>query len=226
MISFFRHYVLHNFNLKVLSLLLATFLWFMISRDEQPAVVAIRVPIEFQHLPEELEISSQTIPEAQIRVRGPERLVGQLRSTDVRAEIDIAGTQPGERTFDLTAQQIHTPKGLTVEQVLPGQVHLSFDTRMTREVEIHPRVTGNFVAGEQIAKLLVDPQRITISGPRHHVEMVDAATTDPVDASGTRTQTTFVTTAFVSDPLVQVVKPAPVRVTVIMEKTSPGPNAH
>lgn len=226
MINFFRHYVLHNFNLKVLSLLLAAFLWFMISRDEQPAVVAVRVPIEFQHLPAELEISSQTIPEAQIRVRGPERLVGQVRSTDVRAEIDIAGTQPGERTFDLTAQQIHTPNGLTVEQVLPGQVHLSFDTRMTREVEIHPRVTGNFVPGEQIAKLLVDPGQITISGPRHHVEMVDAATTDPVDASGTTTQATFMTTAFVSDPLVQVVKPVPVRVTVIMEKTGAGPNGH
>jgi YbbR domain-containing protein len=113
-----------------------------------------------------------------------------------------------------------------VEQVLPGQVHLSFDTRMTREVEIHPRVTGNFVAGDQIAKLLVDPERITISGPRHDVEKVDAATTDPVDASGTRTQATFVTAAFVSDPLVQVVNPTPVRVTVIMEKASPGASGH
>lgn len=226
MINFFRHYVLHNFNLKVLSLLLATFLWFMISRDEQPAVVAIGVPIEFQHLPQDLEISTQTIAEAQIRVLGPERLIGQLRSTDVRAEIDIAGAQPGERTFDLTAQQVHMPKGLTVEQVVPGQVHLSFDTRMIREVEIHPRVIGTFVAGEQIAQELVDPERITISGPKHHVEMVDAATTDPVDASGTTTQASFMTTAFVSDPLVQVIKPTPVRVTVIMGKTRPASNGH
>lgn len=224
MIHFFRHYVLHNFGLKLLSLLIATFLWFTISRDEQPAVVAIRVPIEFQHLPGDLEISSQTIPEAQIRVLGPERVVGQLRSSDLRAEIDIAGAQPGERTFDLTAQQIHMPKGLKVEQVVPGQVHISFDTRMTREVEIHPRVTGTFVAGEQIGKLLVDPDRVTITGPRHRVEMVDAATTDPVDASGTTVQATFVTTVFVSDPLVQVVKPTPVRVTVIMTKS--GSDGH
>jgi YbbR domain-containing protein len=223
-ISFFRHYVLHNFSLKVLSLLLATFLWFMISREEQPAVVAIRVPIVFEHMPEQLEISSQAIPEAQIRVLGPERVVGQLRSTDVRAEIDIAGAQPGDRTFDLTAQQIHTPKGLTVEQVVPGQVHVSFDTRLMREVEIHPRVTGNFAAGEQIAKVLVDPPSISITGPRHRVELVDAATTDPVDASGTRTQATFVTTAFIADPLVQVVKPVPVRVTVIVQKTGAASN--
>lgn len=226
MINLFRHYVLHNFGLKLLSVLLATFLWFTISRGEQPAVVAIRVPIEFQHLPDGLEISSQNVPEAQIRVQGPERVVGQLRETDVRAEIDIAGAQPGDRTFDLTAQQIHAPHGLTVEQVVPGQVHLSFDSRLTREVEIHPRVTGEFLPGEQIGKLLVDPQRITITGPKHHVEMVDAATTDPLDVSGTTNTATFVTTVFVSDPLVQVVKSTPVRVTVVMEKTGTTSSGH
>jgi YbbR domain-containing protein len=105
---------------------------------------------------------------------------------------------------------------------VPGQVHLSFDMRLTRDVEIHARVTGIFPDGERIAKVLVDPERITITGPRRQVETVDAATTDPVDASGTRTQATFVTNAYVSDALVQVVQPTPVRVTVIMEKTAAG----
>src|SRR5215813_11184611 len=102
MIHFFKHYVLHNFWLKLLSLLLATGLWYVIARDQQPAEVAIRVPIEFRHVPENLEISSETIPEAQVRLRGPERLIRQVRSTDLRAEIDVAGARPGERTFNLS----------------------------------------------------------------------------------------------------------------------------
>lgn len=217
-----RRWVLHNFWLKVLSLLLATGLWLAISPDQEPAEVEVRVPIEFRHVPPQLEISSVTIPEAQIRVRGPERMIRELRSTDLHAELELADAHPGERTFDLTAQQIRLQRNLTVVQVVPGQVHLAFDTRMTREVEIHPRVTGIFVAGEQIAKVLVDPERITISGPRHQVEMVDAASTDPIDASGTRTQATFVTNAYVPDALVQVVHPTPIRVTVIMEKSPPA----
>ena len=220
MINFLRRWVMHNFWLKVLSLVLATGLWLWVSPDQEPAEVAVRVPIELQHVPPLLEISSVTIPEAQIRVRGPERMIRELRSTDIHAELELADAKPGERTFDLTAQQIRLQRDLTVEQVVPGQVHLSFDTRLTRDVEIHARVTGNFVAGEQIAKVLVDPERITITGPRHHVETVDAATTDPIDASGTRTQATFVTNVYVPDALVQVVHPTPVRVTVIMEKSS------
>jgi YbbR domain-containing protein len=226
MTEFLRRWVLHNFWLKILSLLLAAGLWLAISPDQEPAEVAVRVPIEFQHVPPHLEISSVTIPEAQIRVRGPERVIRDLRSTDIHADLDLADAKPGDRTFDLTAQQIRHQRELHVVQVVPGQVHLSFDTRLTRDVEIRPRVTGDFVAGEQIAKVLVDPERITITGPKHHVEMMDAATTDPVDASGTRTQATFVTNVYVADALVQVVQPTPVRVTVIMEKTPPMGTRH
>lgn len=218
MISLFKRYVLHNFGLKVVSLLLATGLWLAISPDEQPAEVAVRAPIVFQNLPPQIEISSETIPEAQIRVRGPERVIRQLRANDVHADIELADAKPGERTFDLTAQQVRRPRELTVVQVVPGQVHLAFDTRLTREVEVHPRVNGNFLAGEQLARVEVYPAKITITGPRGHVEKVDSATTDPVDASGTMTRATFVTNVYVSDPLVQVVQPTPIHVTVIVEK--------
>jgi YbbR domain-containing protein len=226
MMSFLRRWVLHNFWLKILSLLLATGLWWWISPDQEPAEVAVRVPIEFQHVPSQLEISSVTIPDAQIRVRGPERLIRELRSGDVHAELELGDAKPGERTFDLTAQQIRVQRNLIVVQVVPGQVHLSFDTRLTREVKIRPRVIGDLAAGEQIGKVLVEPESITITGPRHHVELVDAATTDPVDASGSTTQATFVTNVYVPDALVQVVEPVPVRVTVMMEKSTPTASGH
>ncbi len=222
MIGFFQRHVLHNFGLKVLSLVLATGLWFAISPDEQPAEVAVRAPIVFERLPPDVEISSETIPEAQIRVRGPERVIRQLRSNDVHAELELADAKPGERTFDLTSQQISHPRDLTVVQVVPSQVHIAFDTRLTREVEIHPRVTGNFLTGEQITKVEVDPSRITITGPRHHVEIVDSATTDPVDATGTTGRATFTTNVYVADPLVQVVQPTSIHVTVFVEKAGAG----
>ena len=168
-----------------------------------------------------------TIPEAQIRVRGPERLIRELRATDIHAELELADAKPGERTFDLTAQQIRHQRDLHVVQVVPGQVHLSFDTRLTREVEIHPRVTGNFLEGEQIAKVLVDPAEnhdYRTAASRGEVWMRPL----PIRSMPRerRTQTTFVTNVYVADPLVQVVQPTPVRVTVIMEKITPAGSGH
>jgi YbbR domain-containing protein len=216
MIQFFQRYVLHNFGLKVLSLILATGLWFLISRDEQPAEVALHAPIVFQHFPSQLEISSESIQEAQIRVRGPERVIRQLQANEVHAEIDLADVKPGERTFDLTSQLVRHPGDITVVQVVPSQLHVAFDTRMTRDVEIHPRVTGDFTDDERTVE--ADPPRITITGPRHHVEKIDAATTDPIDATGTRGSALFNTNVYVPDPLVQVVQTTSIRVTVLVQR--------
>ena len=225
MINFFKRYVLHNFGLKLLSLLLATGLWFTIARDEQPAEVAIHAPIVFQHVPQQLEISSESVPEAQIRVRGPERMIRQLKTNEVQAEIDLAGVKSGERTFDLTSEQIRHPREIEVVQILPSQLHLAFDTRATREVEIRPRVTGTFATGEQIVKVDADPPRITIAGPRQHVERIDAATTDPIDATGTLGSAVFTTNVYVPDALVQVEQTGVIRVTVVVQKIG-APTAH
>src|SRR5712675_269723 len=86
MTGILRRWVLHNFWLKILSLLLATGMWLAISPDQEPAEVAVRVPIEFRHVPPELEISSATIPDAQIRVRGPERVIRDLLAAHICAD--------------------------------------------------------------------------------------------------------------------------------------------
>jgi YbbR domain-containing protein len=217
MTDFLRRHVLHNLGLRLISVGLATGLWLALSR-EPIAEVAVDVPIEFRNIPANLEINSEHIPTAQIRLRGPERIVHRVRSSDVYVVINISDLKPGDRTFDLTAQQVRQPTGLEVVQVVPSEVHVGFDLRLTRQVPIHPRVMGAFADGYQIGQITVEPSTIAISGPKKRVENVEAAITDPVDVSGAIQQTTFVRHAYVSDPLVQVMRPDPVRITVHMSR--------
>ncbi len=216
--SFFHRIAGHNLGLKVVSLLLAIGLWLVVARDPI-AEVEVRVPIEFQNLPDKLEIDSANSTEVQIRVRGPERLIHRLQAADVHAEINLATVRPGERTFDLSSSQIHVPQDLEVVQIIPGQFHISFDDRETRKIEVRPRVTGNFASGMRVTQVVADPPNVMITGPRRRVEAVEAAITDPVDATGVMTRATFVTHAYVTDPLIQVAHPTAIRVTVTMESS-------
>jgi diadenylate cyclase len=220
-----RSYVLDNLGLKTFSLLFAVALWLIVARDPI-AEVAITVPIEFHHVPENLDINSENIPTAQVRVRGAARLVHGLRPEEVHVEVDLAGAKPGERTFDLTAQQVHQPTDLQVVQVVPSQFRISLDSVLTRTVEVRPRVTGNFASGLRIARIEVSPSAVTISGPRSRVEKVESATTDPIDASGVVTNQAFSANVYVSDPLIQIVHPVPVHVTIIMDKVPAAPGAN
>jgi diadenylate cyclase len=214
--SFFQRIFVHNIGLKLVSLVLAIGLWTVVARDPI-AEVEMKVPIEFHNLPDSLEIDSASFTEAQIRVRGPERVIHRLQAADLHAEVDLASVRPGERTFDLTGRQVRVPQDLEVVQIIPGQFHLSFDNRETRTVEVRPRVTGNFASGMRVKQVIADPSSVMITGPRRRVEAVEDAITDPVDISGAMTRASFVTQAYVPDPLIQVVHPTPIRVTVIME---------
>jgi len=211
----FRRIFIHNAGLKILSLLIAVALWFEVARSPV-AEVEMTVPIEFQNLPDNIEIDSASFTEAHVRVRGPERLIQRLQASDVVAAVNLATVRPGERTFDL-ADRVHVPQDLEVIQIIPGQFHLSFDERMTRKIEVQPRVNGTFAAGLRVAQVIADPSTVTITGPRRRIEAAETAITDPVDASGVMTRASFVTHAYVTDPLIQVAHPTSIRVTVIME---------
>lgn len=219
MTDFLHRYVLHNFGLKLLSLAMAVGLWLAVARDPM-AEVPVDVPIEFRNIPENLEISSENVPRAQIRLRGPERIIRRLQPSDAQVVIDLSHAVAGERTFDLSGHNIRAPYDLDVVQVVPGQLHLAFDTRLTRSVEIRPRVVGTFAAGYRLEQVIAEPSSIAITGPQKRVQAVEAAITDPVDVTGTMERGTFTTHAYVADPLIQVVHPLAVRVTVIMSKTS------
>jgi YbbR domain-containing protein len=210
-----RRIFLHNAGLKILSLLIAIGLWFEVARTPV-AEVEMTVPIEFQNLPDNIEIDSASFTEAHVRVRGPERSIQRLQASDILAAVNLATVSPGERTFDL-ADRVHVPHDLEVVQIIPGQFHLSFDERMTRKIGVQPRVNGSFANGLRVAQIIADPSTVTITGPRRRIEAVETAITDPVDASGVMTRASFVTHAYVTDPLIQVAHPTSIRITVIME---------
>jgi len=215
--GFFQRYILHNLTYKLISLGLAFGLWVVVARDPV-AEVEVKVPIEFHNLPANLEIDAATFTEAQVRVRGPERAIHHLGQGDVRVEVDLKRVAPGSRTFDLTSEHVQLPRELDVVQIIPGQFQLTFDDRLVRTIEVHPRVTGDFAEGVHVQQVISDPPSIAIVGPKRRVEAIEAATTDPVDATGTMARSTFVTHAYVPDPLIQVVHPTAIHVTVIMER--------
>jgi len=105
-------------------------------------------------------------------------------------------------------------------QIVPSQFHISFDRSVSRTVPVQPRVIGTLLSGYGISGVTVSPKTITIVGPERRVDAVQAAVTDPVDATGVVGTGSFTTHAFVSDPLVRVQTPQPIHVTVNTQKLS------
>jgi len=224
----FERYVAHNLLLKLIALVSAVLLWSAVSRE--PVVeTAYSVPIELHQVPPSLEITTSGIPLAQVRLRGPERSLRQLTAADVHPILDLAGSRTGEHTYDLTASQVHVPYNIQVVQVTPSEIRIGFDRSLTRQIEIHPRITDHFEPGFGVLRVTAEPAAITVIGPEARVKAATTAITDPIDVSDVRGAATFTTNAYVPDPLVREIKPEQIRVTVVtgqMPAEGRSPSAH
>jgi len=217
LLNFFRKYLLKNLPFKLISLAIAIMLWWAVGRDSS-IEIPMTVPLEFQHAPGNLEITSDYPFQAQVTLRGPEHLLQEMRPSQVHALLDLEGAEPGERTFDLSASQVHVPHNIKVVQVVPAQFHINFDYRATRTVPVQPRVIGSLLSGYEMRQPVADPSQVAIVGPERRVNTITSALTDPVDATGIVGSATFTTHAYVSDPLVRVQAPRAIHVTVTTEK--------
>ncbi len=219
MITRLRHLIFDRAPLKLVSLIIAILMWYGVAHDPV-AEVSIRVPIEFTRPPKGLDYTSDVIPEAVLRLRGPARVLRDLPVESVHAMIDLRDAIPGEHTYDLTPNQIQAPHEVEVVQVTPSRLRMAFDTRATRQVAVRPRVVGTLPAGYRIESVTTDPALLTISGPAKHVNAVDNAVTDTVDVTGVAGQATFETMAYLPDPLVHISGTTPIHVLVKTQKTS------
>jgi YbbR domain-containing protein len=224
-ISRLRHLLFDNAMLKMVSVLIAILMWYGVAH-EPISEITVRVPIEFSEPPKDLDYTSDDIPQAQLRLRGPARLLRDLQQESVHVVMNLRGAVPGEHTYDLTADQVQVPHNVDVLQITPSRLRLTFDTPETRQIAVKPRIVGTLPPGYGIESMSAAPSTVTITGPSRHVDAVDSALTDAVDISGTAGQSTFDTRAYLPDPLVHISGSNSVRVTIISGKSHSKAGAH
>jgi YbbR domain-containing protein len=218
-ISRLRHILFDHVLLKLASLIIALLMWYGVAH-EPISDISVRVPIEFSQTPKNLDYTSDEIPQAQVRLRGPARLLRDLQQESVHVVIDLRGAASGEHTYDLTAGQVQVPHDVEVLEVTPTRLRLVFDKPETRQVAIKPRIVGTLPPGHHIESVIAAPAMLTITGPARHVDAVESALTDAVDVTGVAGQASFDTRAYLPDPLVHLSGSSDVRVTVRTDKLS------
>lgn len=219
MIAQLRHLIFDHALLKLASLIIAILMWYGVTQ-EPIAEISLHVPIEFTRPPRDLDYTSDVMPQEQIRLRGPARLLRDLPPESVHVVIDLHDATPGEHTYDINPDQVKVPHEIEVMQLTPTRLRLNFDQSETRQVAIRARVVGTLPPGYGVQTVTAVPSTLTISGPSHHVDAVENALTDGVDITGLTGRANFDTRAYLLDPLVHLEGSSAVRVTVIAGKTS------
>ena len=204
----FRH-----LGLKVMAVALATLLWLTVAGDHL-VERSMRVPLEFRNIPSALEIVGDPPTSVDVRLRGSSALLGRFEPREIVAVLDLASARPGSRMFHLRNDEVRSPYGVEVAQVVPGTLALEMETSARRTVPVVPALDGQPAPGFILGRATVDPDMVEVAGPESRLRRLTGATTEPVDVSGARTRVSDVVTVGIADSAVRLVKAQNARVNV------------
>ncbi len=184
-----RALVMGNFNMKVLSLLLALLIHLVVRRDSVREA-SIDVPLAVANVPIGQVFVGDLPEQVQIRVRGRWRGIREMLTDRARKVIcDIGTYADGERfAFDQkwVAEQLGV-EGMEVLSVRPSAIDVRLEAVATRRVPVdEPKRTGEPASGFGVARRGVSykPRSVEVTGPASVVRAIKIVRAAPIDISG------------------------------------------
>src|SRR3954452_11058104 len=200
-------------GLKALAVALATLLWLTVAGDHL-VERSMRVPLEFRNIPTALEIVGEPPTAVDVRLRGSSALLSRIEPREIVAVLDLGSARPGSRMFHLRNDDVRSPYGVEVAQVVPGTIALEMEKSAKRTGPVVPALVGQPAPGFILGKTTVDPSMVEVAGPESRLRRLVGATTEPVDVSGARARVADEVTVGIADSAVRLVKAQIARVTI------------
>src|SRR5215813_890245 len=206
-----KHWILNNWSLKVVSLILATLLWAAVS-NQAASEIGMEVPLEYRNIPPQLEITGDTTNMVQVRLRGSSNVIRDISAKEVSTTIDLSKMRPGEKIVPLSPQNVQAPFGAEVIRVNPSSVRFSLERSLTKTVPVVPTILGQPSDGFEIASVAVNPSKVEVEGPESRVSTLASIATVPIRLDRRQTHIEQAADLDVPDPQIRLRRPAPVAV--------------
>ena len=166
-----------NLGLKFLSMCIAALLWLVVA-GERVVERVLRAPVEFQNLPNGLELGGDLPDTVEVRLRGSSGALSRMAAGDLSAVLDLRTARPGRRLFHLTPAQVTVPYGIEVVQVGPSTLTMEFEASGVRTVPVRPDLEGRPAHGFEVTAVTSDPPTVEVAGPESALKRLEAAVTE------------------------------------------------
>jgi YbbR domain-containing protein len=218
---------LMNLALKLLSLLLAFCVWFVVSapRREPVSERAFAAPLSLVRMPRNLVITTPVPDTVTVRLRGRASNLRSLSSQNLEVTLDLNWVSAGEASITLGRNAIAVPPEIEVVSMEPSKVRFRVEQIRQKVVAVRPFLVGQPPSGYLAGDPTANPDHVLVSGPLSLVRNLQDVATERIIMTG-RTDTFVQNVSIVTDsPLIRAVDPNTTQVTVpVTAEIGPQPS--
>ena len=194
-----RSLFFENLSLKILSIILAAFLWFFVS-GKSKTELALSVPVEFTSIPTDMTISTKVPTNIHIRVKGTKTLLRPLTAKPPSLSINLAKAVSGKNVIRLAQETFNDlPLGVDVVNLDPDTLTIYLDRFVKVTLPIKIKTKGVTPKGFQIREIKVTPPTATFRASEEYLKEHDMVFSEPIDVSQLR-QSTNVNVSLLTPP--------------------------
>ena len=183
-----KNWLVHNWGLKIISLVLAIGTWYYAVGEENIEVMRV-IPLRIQMSSKQMTVSEISTKVVQVTLSAPRALIVNLASQDIQAVHKIGPEikTAGEYSFRLEPSEISLPGfQIRVVKIAPEIMTVKVDELIIQKLEIEPDFVGEPAVGYKLLadELRMDPNAILTQGPKGVLEKMKSAKTEPIDLVG------------------------------------------
>lgn len=176
---------MRNLFFKLLALVLAVILWFLVVGEER-AEVGLTIPLELVNMPRDLIVVNNLTQGIDIRVNGPRSLIRSLTTRNLSKSLDLSNTKAGTVTYSISSEGIRLPRGVAVTRIHPPQVVVVLQKQIRKMIPVRARVIGRPASGYEVDLVRIRPEEVEVAGPEEVIKDLEGLSTKPVDIGGRR----------------------------------------
>ena len=180
--------ILNNFSLKLISFLLAFFLWLLVVNVSNPMITGTReVPVEIENedILEESDLTYEIAGKSTVTVRYTVATLDAYRiePSDFRAYIDLADLYDVTGAVPVNLEVVGHQDLINSPQMNPGVVHVETEELQRKRFDLKVTTRGEPEEGYALGEITLDPEYLYISGPVSQVGQISSVGVE-IDVTG------------------------------------------
>jgi YbbR domain-containing protein len=164
-----KNFIFKNLGLRFVALVLAMFVWAMISgRERSYSEKPMDINVEYYGIQENIDIRSVRPDTVRIKVRATSQQLNKITPEDFRIRINLQDVSEGIHNY-WTENYLQFPEGMEIMAIQQKMIEVTVKEFMTREVTVRVRYKGKMKPGIRLVDRRLVPEKVKVFGYKSQI---------------------------------------------------------
>lgn len=169
----YRKLISNNFSLKITALLIALFVWIMISgRERAYSEKTMEVNVEYINTSETINVRYVNPEKVRIKIKGTSKEIQSITPENVKLKIDLEGTRSSAKLNRFAMDYLEYPESLQIESIYPQWIELTIEEFDSKMVNVKVDYTQKLKPGLRLLDRTIFPEKVKIFGYKSQISRI------------------------------------------------------